>query len=136
MEIINDYILPSVTAEIAKKHRGQHFQIEYHIPSNSYRIKDLGIGFGTFYKLDFPLVILFQLAKITCNNLKVLKENHLLNMGMIFMVVNFLSNERGSEVGQVEYQTKDTSHTLETSKSNAPLLSLKFFGGPCNGDVK
>lgn len=65
-EIINDYILPSVNPEISKKHRGQHFQIDYNVPSNSYKIKDLGVGFGTFYKLDFPLVI--DWISITANS--------------------------------------------------------------------
>ncbi len=55
-EILNDYIIPAVSKEIAKKHRGKHYKIEYHVASNCYKIKDLGVGFGTFYKLDFPLV--------------------------------------------------------------------------------
>jgi hypothetical protein len=99
-EILNDYILPAVNKEIGKKHRGRHFQIEYNVPSNSYKIKDLGVGFGTFYKLDFPLV---------------LKDNHLLNMGLIFMVVNLLNND--------------------SSTNGRPNLHLKFFGGPCTGEV-
>lgn len=48
------------------------------------------------------------------------------------MVVNFLENERHSEEGREIM----TNHTSDSPKSNAPLLQLKFFGGPCNGDVK
>lgn len=38
------------------KIRGRHFQIEFKVEDNKYCIRDLGIGFGTFAKLDFPLV--------------------------------------------------------------------------------
>ncbi len=54
---MNDYIIPSQDKEISKRHRGRHFQIEYEIESKAYKLKDLGVGFGAFYKLDYPLVI-------------------------------------------------------------------------------
>lgn len=40
-----------------------------------YLIKDLGIGFGAFVRLDKPLE---------------LKDNHLLNMGESFIIVNLI----------------------------------------------
>ncbi len=43
-----------------------------------YLIKDLGIGFGAFARLDRPLE---------------LKDNHLLNLGESFIIVNLI-NER------------------------------------------
>lgn len=55
-DILNDIIIPAISDEIAKKHRGRHFKIEYNLTQSCYKIKDLGIGFGTFYRLDFPLV--------------------------------------------------------------------------------
>ncbi len=55
-------------------------------------------------------------------------------MGMVFMVVNFLANEKNGE--SARDNTKESSHTVESRKTNGPLLSLKFFGGPCNGDIK
>lgn len=55
-EIINDCIIPSANPEIDERHRGRQFEIAFDIPSNSYKLRDLGIGFGCFYKLDFPLV--------------------------------------------------------------------------------
>lgn len=47
--------------------RGRHFQIEYKLDTNKYCVRDLGVGFGTFAKLDFPLVcfILIRSLKIT-----------------------------------------------------------------------
>lgn len=57
-------------------------QIEFNIEKNSYSIKDLGIGFGAFVKLEIPLE---------------LKDNHLLNMGESFIIVNLI-NEKFSLV--------------------------------------
>lgn len=59
-----------------------------------------------------------------------------MNMGLIFMVVNLLPNDKREEGDQIESQTKETNHSIETQKSTDPLLSLKFFGGNTNGDVK
>ena len=47
----------------------------------AYKIKDLGIGFGAFVKLNSPLV---------------LRDNFLLNMGESYIVANLL---RGQEDG-------------------------------------
>jgi hypothetical protein len=47
----------------------------------AYKIKDLGIGFGAFVKLNSPLV---------------LRDNFLLNMGESYIVANLL---RGQEEG-------------------------------------
>lgn len=55
-ELLNDFIIPSRDPETANRHRGQHFQIEYYIPSQCFRIKDLGVGFGAFVRLEYPLV--------------------------------------------------------------------------------
>lgn len=55
-EIVNDFIIPSKDIETANRHKGQHFQIEYFIPNQCYRIKDLGVGFGAFIRLEYPLV--------------------------------------------------------------------------------
>jgi hypothetical protein len=64
-------VIPSPDPEMSEHHRGRHFKIEYNLAKNCYRIKDLGIGFGTFYKIDYPLLI---------------RNNMLLNIGLIFMV--------------------------------------------------
>lgn len=113
-EILNDFIIPPISQEIAKKHRGRHFKIEYNITQNCYKIKDLGIGFGTFYKLDFPLV---------------LKDNHLLNMGLIFIIANFPSEENAEAINQRNAVRGPGANGTNT------LLQLKCFGGPCQGEV-
>ena len=46
--MINDLVIPTLDEEMAKKHVGRHFVIEYDINSQEYKIKDLGIGFGVF----------------------------------------------------------------------------------------
>ena len=47
----------------------------------SYLIKDLGIGFGAFVRLDKPLE---------------LRDNHLLNMGESFIIVNLIQEKNSS----------------------------------------
>jgi hypothetical protein len=55
-KIVNDLVIPTLDEELAKKHVGKHFMIEYNIEDNEYKIKDLGIGFGVFFRLDYQLV--------------------------------------------------------------------------------
>lgn len=56
------------------------------------------------------------------------------------MTVNFISaSEKRNDAIYLENQTKETMHTMESPKSkmiSAPILSLRFFGGPCKGDIK
>ncbi|CAD8204275.1 unnamed protein product [Paramecium pentaurelia] len=49
---INDYKIPSIDNKLNKKNRGQHFYIKYDYQNQNFRIKDLGIGFGCFYKVN------------------------------------------------------------------------------------
>lgn len=113
-EIINDFVIPSKDKETERRHRGRHLQIEYNIEKSSYFIKDLGIGFGAFVRLDKPLV---------------LKDNHLLNMGESFIIVNLI-NEKYS-VANYSISTHDSKLS-----SDSPLkLRLKLFGGPSTGEV-
>lgn len=94
--VINDMVIPTLNEELAEKHRGRHFVIEYNLTHMDYRIRDLGIGFGAFYKLDFALK---------------LKDNHLLNMGLVFMVVAFPElpendNPQPGEVSEASNENK------------------------------
>lgn len=75
--IINDFVIPSQDKLLAEKHRGQHFQIYYDLIKDSYYVKDLAVGFGTFLRLSSQLV---------------LKENYLLHMGDNFILVNLVEN--------------------------------------------
>ena len=72
---MNDFVIPSKDKDAAKRHRGKHLQIEYNIELNNYQIKDLGVGYGAFVKLARPLE---------------LKDNHLLNLGESFIIVNLV----------------------------------------------
>ncbi|CAD8106838.1 unnamed protein product [Paramecium sonneborni] len=49
---INHFKIPSVDTKLNKKNRGQHFYIKYDQKTQNFKIKDLGIGFGCFYKTD------------------------------------------------------------------------------------
>ena len=40
--------------------------IEYNIEDNEYKIKDLGIGFGVFFRLDYQLVYLILAPYLFC----------------------------------------------------------------------
>ncbi|CDW73785.1 UNKNOWN [Stylonychia lemnae] len=113
-EIINDFIIPSKDKETERRHRGRHLQIEYNMDKNIYQIKDLGIGFGAFVRVDFPLE---------------LKENQLLNMGDSFIIVN-LVNDR-LNIGNNSLST----HESKLNNESGMKLRLKLFGGPSTGEV-
>lgn len=80
----------------------------------SYFIKDLGIGFGAFVRLEKPLE---------------LKDNHLLNMGESFIIVNLI-NEKFS---LANYSI--STHDSKESHDSQFKLRLKLFGGPSTGEV-
>ena len=88
---MNDFVIPSKDKETEKRHRGRHMQIEYFIEESAYKIKDLGIGFGAFVKLEHQLE---------------LKDNHLVNLGESFIIVNLI-NEKMS-VGNQSVSTFDS----------------------------
>ena len=73
--VINDIIIPLEDSEIAEQHRGQHFCVYYDIIRDSYFIRDLSVGFGSFIKLSGPLV---------------LKDNYLIQMGEHYLLINLL----------------------------------------------
>lgn len=86
--------------------------IEYSLEKNKYYIKDLGIGYGTFARLDY---------------IHSLKDNQLINLGQIFIVVNITDkldeNSRASQQG----------NSVISSKSN--MLKLRVYGVNNNGDT-
>jgi|TARA_B110000305_G_C19377178_1_gene607632 hypothetical protein len=101
--IANDFVIPYRNSEQADAHRGRHFQIWFDVYSKQYFIKDLGIGFGVFKKMQ--------------NGSAILKDNHLINVGEAYIVVNLLPE--GAEEKGLAYDT----------------LKLKMFGGPGSGEV-
>jgi hypothetical protein len=80
-EIINDFVIPTKNEEEKEKHRGRQFQICFDPESMSYKIKDLGVGYGAFVKLTRPLI---------------LRDNFLLNMGESYLVANLIKNQEDS----------------------------------------
>ena len=66
--VVNDFVIPPRNRDSAEQHRGRHFQIWFDTgisgqqlgqmgqapdqSSQGYYIKDLGIGFGVFKKMD------------------------------------------------------------------------------------
>ena len=57
---------------------GQHFVVYYDLLRDAYFIKDLGVGFGTFVRLDRPLP---------------LKNNYLILIGSNFILVTLVENK-------------------------------------------
>ena len=55
---LNDFVIPIKEAEMADRHYGRHFQIEYDTARKKYFIRDLGKGFGVFVRIDYPQVFL------------------------------------------------------------------------------
>lgn len=81
-------MIPTKNEEEKEKHRGRQFQIFYDPDTTSYKIKDLGIGYGAFVKLTRPLA---------------LRDNFLLNMGESYIVANLI---KGAEDQQVKLRLK------------------------------
>jgi len=82
--VVNDFIIPSRNTELSGQHKGRHFQIWFSSLRKNYFIKDLGIGYGVFKRMEnrsFPL-----------------KDNMLLNVGEAYIVINLLP-EGAEELG-------------------------------------
>jgi hypothetical protein len=82
-QVVNDFVIPSKDKETERRHRGRHMQIEFNLDPSGvgrYLIRDLGIGFGAFVRLDRPLE---------------LRDNQLLNLGESFLIVNLVSDKAG-----------------------------------------
>lgn len=126
-EIVNDIVIPNKDKETNDRHRGRHFQIEYCIDTNSYKIRDLGVGFGAFIKLEHPLL---------------LKENNLISMGSSFLIINFTEelkeslaysnsqdpedNTRGGKSQFASPNFKDVV-LVTSSNTSSVLFSLSSF---------
>mmetsp|Transcript_39541 Transcript_39541/g.29204 ORF Transcript_39541/g.29204 Transcript_39541/m.29204 type:complete len:212 (+) Transcript_39541:510-1145(+) len=84
-EVVNDFVIPTKSEEEKEKHRGRQFQIYFDAESSTYRIKDLGIGYGAFVKLQEPIA---------------LRDNFLLNMGESYIVANLLKPAEEALMGR------------------------------------
>ena len=105
---------------------GRHFVIEYNIEKSKYIIKDLGIGYGTFVRLNY---------------IHTLKDNQLINIGQIFILVyisekgeNFFTNTIGDSKGNIsQINNNNNNNSIISSKGN--VLKLKIYGVNNNGDT-
>lgn len=118
--VVNDFVIPSRNAQSAEQHRGRHFQIWFDPTATSlgYYIKDLGIGFGVFKKMDNHDTGLLgpeSQSQIQAGKV-VLKDNMLINVGEAYIVVNLYPEGIDED---------EAHHTLR----------LKIFGGTNNGEV-
>lgn len=104
-EVINDFLIEPKDMETGLRHRGRHFQIEYSIEDDSYFIRDLGVGQGAFVRLEKPLE---------------LKNNHLINIGNAFIIVNFIMGKHkiNSSTGGLSASTYEGSAGRNFDKEN------------------
>jgi len=86
--------------------------------AGKYLIRDLGIGFGAFARLDHPLE---------------LKDNHLLNLGESFIIANLV--EDNIDKNKQQYSLHSGSFEEKTHSINNIKLRLKIFGGPSTGEI-
>ena len=140
--IVNDFVIPPRNKDSAEQHRGRHFQIWFDVGLSSqqqivgYYIKDLGIGFGVFKRMDvesndqvlmlagLPTPALGEKGGVVGytsmpqfnTGCIVLKDNMLINIGEAYIVVNLFP----------EGVDEDGPHSM---------LKLKIFGGSNNGEV-
>jgi len=94
-------------------------QIEYNLEKSKYFVKDLGIGFGAFVRLDRSLE---------------LKDNHLLNMGESFIIVNLITEKSTAHAYNLSGRGEDEPYHTSNG-APATKLRLKLFGGPSTGEV-
>ncbi len=79
-----------------------------------YYIRDLGVGYGTFIRLEYPLVII--------EIIQVLKDNHLINIGETFIVANIVGEKAEGTGSEIPSFTKTQ-------------LRLKIFGISNSGET-
>ena len=89
--IVNDIVIKLREKAMRENFRGRHFKIYY--KENSYYIRDLGVGFGTFIKIEDS----FQI-----------RDGNLFTFGDSFMMLNLISDKL---VGRISYRLKITIYS-------------------------
>ncbi len=111
---------------------GRHFVIEFNIEKKKYIIKDLGIGYGTFVRLNY---------------IHTLKDNQLINIGQIYILVyitekgeNFITNTIGDSKENISQINNNNINSNNLNNNNSKIslkvnqLKLKIYGINYNGD--
>ena len=100
--IVNDIILP-LEPDTVEQHRGQHFCIYYDVTKDSYMLKDMFLGFGTFFKVR--------------NYLQV-KNDLLIFIGEHYLLFNLLSQTEikvkifGKNQGDFRFRAEEVKENL------------------------
>ena len=71
--VLNDFVFDVSTQQQEARHRGRHLQVRFCPFQRQYFVKDLGVGGGTFVKLDKSTEI---------------KEDVLLSVGDLFLPIS------------------------------------------------
>ena len=84
-------------------------------------IKDLGIGPGTFLKVEYSLE---------------LRDNHMINIGETFLIINLIYETKCFDnLDNTEGLISDQRQLREDGHPDFPTLRVKAFGGPASGQV-
>lgn len=100
--IVNDIILP-IDPNLVEQHRGQHFCIYYDVTQDCYMLKDMFLGFGTFFKVRNQLYV---------------KNDLLVFIGEHYLLFNLLSQSEikvkifGKNQGEFRFSAEDFKETL------------------------
>eukprot|EP00826_Nyctotherus_ovalis_P021141 TRINITY_DN16768_c0_g3_i6.p1 TRINITY_DN16768_c0_g3~~TRINITY_DN16768_c0_g3_i6.p1 ORF type:complete len:279 (-),score=52.58 TRINITY_DN16768_c0_g3_i6:18-854(-) len=101
-DIVNDVVIKLKDKNLKDLYRGRHFKITYR--ANSYWIKDLGVGFGTFMKIDRPLII---------------QDGYIIMFGDSFLILNLLTDRF---IGKKEEEAPRLKVTVYAGPANGEIL--------------
>ena len=113
---VNDFIIPRNTMNPnetnpsmnpmmggdGSNHRGRQFYIRYDLETNTYKIRDLGRGYGAFGKLQNPIEI---------------RDSFLINIGESY-VVSYLIENQDYDYASGDYGASDTKLKLKIFPPN------------------
>ena len=78
-----DFLLPPKEDRSGEKIVGRHFYIRYDSQLDEYFVKDLGIGYGIFAKIESPIY---------------LQDSVLINLGQTYLVINLEKSGSGNQL--------------------------------------
>jgi hypothetical protein len=88
-KIVNDVVLPA--SESKAPSPGRHFVIFYETENNKFVIRDLGLGYGVFSRLDREISI---------------RDNLLLQMGESYVVFNLIGSSATNALAPPKLRVK------------------------------
>jgi hypothetical protein len=115
VKILNDFVIKD-TGLKDERHRGRHLRIRFSPEHNSFMMRDLGTGFGTFYKVKQPVVI---------------RGNQLLSIGHSYLLLSVNDTHDAPQRGGF---LSDLTN-LMAYQSTQNTLKIKVFGGKTHGSL-